>query len=121
MDYGKWLAIGFALITIAMQVGSQLLLRSQTLELGSLPVHEVLLRALVNPLVWLAVGALVIGMIFWIFTISRLELNQAYPLVALTIPLTAILATWLFGEPLSVLRGSGIGIIVVGVLVVASS
>lgn len=121
MDQEKWLAMGVALITIAMQVGSQLLLRSQTLELGALPAHQILLRALLNPIVWIAIGALVLGMIAWIFTISKLELNQAYPLVALTIPLTAVLATWLFGEPLPWLRGAGISLIVVGVLVVASS
>lgn len=121
MDYGKWLAIWVALITIAMQVASQLLLRSQTLELGGLPAQQVLLRAMLNPVVWTAIGALMIGMVAWIFTLSRLDLNQAYPMVALTIPLTAILATWLFGEPMPLLRGVGIGMIVGGVLVVSSS
>ena len=121
MDHGKWLALGVALITIVMQVCSQLLLRSQTMELGALPAQQVLLRALLNPVVWAAISVLVVGMVAWIFTISRLDLNQAYPLVALTIPLTVILATWLFGEPLPLMRGAGIGLIVAGVLVVATS
>ena len=121
MDLDKAAAIGVALVTIAMQVVSQLLLRSQTLELASASGFQVITRALLNPLVWVAIGALVVGMVAWIFTLSRLELNQAYPMVALTIPLTAALATWLFGEPLPLLRGVGIGLIVCGVLFVAWS
>ncbi len=111
----------FALVTIVMQVASQLLLRSQVVGMQNLPFSEVVMKSLVNPMVWLALSTLVVGVAAWLFTLSRLDLNQAYPLVALTIPLTAVLSTWIFSEPLPLVRSLGIGLIIVGVLIVGRS
>ena len=121
MQTGNQLAFLFALVTIGMQVASQLLLRSQMAGMQNLSVSEVLMKSVVNPVVWLALATLVVGTAAWLFTLSRLELNQVYPLVALTIPLTAALSTWLFSEPLPLMRSVGIGLIIVGVLVVGRS
>ena len=57
----------------------------------------------------------------WILGLSRVDVSVAYPMLSLGYVLNAFGAWWLFGEALSAQRLIGIGIIIVGVYVLARS
>jgi multidrug transporter EmrE-like cation transporter len=57
----------------------------------------------------------------WIIGLSRVEVSIAYPMLSLGYVVNAFAAWYLFGEVLSVQRLAGIGIILIGVFVLARS
>ncbi len=63
----------------------------------------------------------VISVVVWILGLSRVDVSIAYPMLSLGYVLNALGAWWLFGEALSPQRLLGIGIIIVGVYVLARS
>ena len=62
-----------------------------------------------------------ISLIVWIMGLSRVEVSVAYPLLSLGYVINAAAAWYLFGESLTFTRIAGIGLIVVGVALVARS
>ncbi len=57
----------------------------------------------------------------WVFALSRLELNRAFPLLSLNFALVPLAARLFFGEPISRRRAAAIGCIAVGVCVAAAA
>ena len=123
----KYFAFSLALVTVLLQVFSQLTLKQRVVSLAPaddqtrLGIANSLYLFLTDPWIILAVSAAFLGMLTWMFALTKLPLNQAYPFTALVIPLTAILATWIYAEPMPTVRGIGVGMIMLGVFVVASS
>ena len=74
-----------------------------------------------SPLVML--GLLCFGMsaAAWLLVLSKVDVSQAYPCVALGIVITAVGGNVLLGEPLELMRMVGIGATVIGVMIVALS
>ncbi len=73
---------------------------------------------------WPIIGGLacyVLSVVVWILGLSRVDVSVAYPMLSLGYVLNAIGAWWLFGEALTPQRLAGIGIIIVGVYVLARS
>ena len=63
----------------------------------------------------------VVSVVVWILALSRVEVSIAYPMLSVGYIVNAIAAWYLFGEAVTPMRMAGIGIIVVGVYVVARS
>jgi drug/metabolite transporter (DMT)-like permease len=105
---------------------AQLGLKAATRVTGPLLVTDsgVLRRGLellsVPPL-WYALFAYGLSVIVWLVGLSRVPVSQAYPLLSLGYVINIGLAWWLLGEVPNVQRVAGIGIIVLGVVVVARS
>jgi multidrug transporter EmrE-like cation transporter len=62
-----------------------------------------------------------ISVIVWILALSRVDVSIAYPMLSIGYVVNALAAAWLFGEPLGALRVAGIGVIILGVWMVARS
>jgi multidrug transporter EmrE-like cation transporter len=60
-----------------------------------------------------------LSVVVWILALSRVEVSVAYPMLSIGYVVNALAAWWLFGENLSGARLAGIGIILVGVWLVA--
>jgi len=73
------------------------------------------------PALWYALFAYGLSVIVWLVGLSRVPVSQAYPLLSLGYVINIGLAWWLLGEVPTVQRVAGIGIIVLGVVVVARS
>jgi multidrug transporter EmrE-like cation transporter len=121
-------SLNFSLILLGvlLNAGAQLLLKAGTNSVG----HFAFNRDNIIPVGWqLAtephiVGGLtcyVISVVVWIMALSRVEVSIAYPMLSIGYVVNAIAAWYLFGEALSVTRLVGIGIIIVGVYIVARS
>ena len=61
----------------------------------------------------------VLSVVVWILALSRVEVSVAYPMLSIGYVVNALAAWWLFGENLSGARLAGIGIILLGVWLVA--
>jgi drug/metabolite transporter (DMT)-like permease len=79
------------------------------------------LELLSVPPLWYALFAYGLSVIVWLVGLSRVPVSQAYPLLSLGYVINLGLAWWLLGEVPNAQRVAGIGIIVLGVVVVARS
>jgi multidrug transporter EmrE-like cation transporter len=117
----------FCILTgVALNAGAQLLLKAGVNAVG----HFEFTRANIVPIGWkLAtqlpiVGGLacyVISVGVWVVGLSRVDVSIAYPMLSLGYVVNAFAAWYLFGEVLTVQRLIGIGIILIGVFVLARS
>lgn len=79
------------------------------------------LQLLSVPPLWYALFAYGLSVIVWLVGLSRVPVSQAYPLLSLGYVLNIGLAWWLLGEVPNAQRVAGIGVIVIGVILVARS
>ena len=63
----------------------------------------------------------VVSVVVWIVALSRVDVSIAYPMLSVGYVVNALLAMWLFGEAVSAQRWLGIGVILVGVTLIARS
>lgn len=123
----KHMAFILAFVTVLLQVFSQLMIKKRVVFLAptdnqtQLSVPNSIYLFLTDPLIIIAVSAAFLGALTWMLALTRLPLNQAYPFTALAIPLTVILATWIYAEPMSATRLIGVAMIMLGVIVVGWS
>jgi drug/metabolite transporter (DMT)-like permease len=79
------------------------------------------LELLTVPSLWFALSAYGLSVVVWLVGLSRVPVSQAYPMLSMGYVLNIGLAWWLLGELPNAQRVVGIGIIVIGVVVVARS
>ena len=119
-------AFAFLLAGVLLNAAAQLLLKAGTNRLGVVTLAP---DTFATTLTRIAaeghvVGGLVlygISVIVWIAGLSRVPVSVAYPMLSLGYVVNAVAAWYLFGEALSLQRLIGIGIILIGVLVLARS
>jgi multidrug transporter EmrE-like cation transporter len=78
-------------------------------------------RLVLNPPIIAGLFCYAISVVVWILALARVEVSVAYPMLSIGYVLNAVAAWWLFGESLSGARIAGIGVIIVGVWLVARS
>jgi multidrug transporter EmrE-like cation transporter len=61
----------------------------------------------------------VLSVVVWILALARVEVSVAYPMLSIGYVINALAAWWLFGENLTGARLAGIGVILLGVWLVA--
>ncbi len=115
-----------ALLAILLSTAGQLLLKAGTNAVGAFAfsldnVLPVGLRIALEPRIVGGIGCYVISLVLWIMALSRSDVSVVYPLVSIGFVLNAVFAWWLLGESLSAMRVLGIGVIILGVVLVARS
>jgi multidrug transporter EmrE-like cation transporter len=111
---------------ILLNACAQLLLKAGTLRLGEVSLAP---STLITTLGHLATNLPIIAglclyglsVITWIAGLSRVDVSVAYPLLSLGYVVNAIAAYFLFGEALTPQRLIAIGIILLGVYILARS
>ena len=78
-------------------------------------------RVAINPPIMGGLVCYAISVVVWILALSRVDVSVAYPMLSVGYVVNAIAAWLLFGEDLSAARVAGIGVIIVGVWLVARS
>jgi multidrug transporter EmrE-like cation transporter len=119
-------ALGLLLAAIALGTCGQLLLKAGTNTVGAfaftldnaLPVG---MKLAFEPRILGGAGCYAVSLVVWIMALSRVEVSVAYPMLSIGFALNALLAWWLLGESVSPARMLGIGVIIVGVWLVARS
>ena len=121
-------ALSFALILagVLLNAAAQLLLKAGTNTVGqfeftaanALPVG---VRLALEPHILGGLACYVVSVFVWVLALSRVEVSVAYPMLSIGYVVNAVAAYYLFGEAVTATRLVGIGIIILGVFIVARS
>jgi multidrug transporter EmrE-like cation transporter len=121
-------ALSFALVLcgVLLNAAAQLLLKAGTnavghFEFSSANILPIGWKIATQPGIIAGLGCYVVSVVVWILALSRVEVSIAYPMLSIGYVVNAAAAYLLFGEAVGVQRLVGIGIIVLGVYVVARS
>lgn len=121
-------AISFSLLMtgVLLNAGAQLLLKAGTNSVGVFEfsrdnIVPVGWRLATEPHIVGGLACYVISVVVWVMALSRVEVSVAYPLLSIGYVVNAIAAWYLFGEAVTPMRLAGIGVIIVGVCLVARS
>jgi drug/metabolite transporter (DMT)-like permease len=119
---------GWVFCGVLLNAGAQLLLKAGASSVPPLGVGQSLSSATraaavlaVHPAIWAGVAAYIVSVIVWIVALSRVQVSVAYPMLSIGYVVNALLAWWLFDEAVSAQRWLGIGVILIGVALVARS
>jgi multidrug transporter EmrE-like cation transporter len=121
-------ALSFALILVGvlLNAAAQLLLKAGTnavgkFEFAAANAVPMGLKLAVEPHILGGIACYVISVVVWILALSRVEVSIAYPMLSIGYVVNAVAAYYLFGEAVTATRLVGIGIIILGVFIVARS
>jgi drug/metabolite transporter (DMT)-like permease len=120
---GMQTAILYILISVFFSTVGQLLLKSGMNRLGSVTLSlnqlfSILWRMATNPGVFFGLTLYLVGTIFWLAALSRVDLSYAYPFASLSYVIM-LLASWMmFDEKITLARIMGTIVICIGVLLI---
>lgn len=118
-------AIPAALLSVVCSVVAQLLVKKGIDALGNVDFTIGMFRAytriFTSPFVLAGTGVYVGAILLWLYSLSKLNLSVAYPLVSVSYVL-AVLGAWIFlGEQVPPMRWIGVGVVCVGVSLIGVS
>ncbi len=114
------------LLGVLLNAAAQLLLKAGMNQIG----HFEFSMANIIPIGFRVAGnlpivsglfAYVVSVVVWLMVLSRVQVSFAYPMLSIGYVVNAIAAYYLFGESLSVMRVTGIFIIIAGVYLIAQN
>ena len=121
-------AISFTLLLagVLLNAAAQLLLKAGTnavgpFEFSTVNAVPVGMKLALEPHILGGIACYVVSVVVWIMALSRVEVSIAYPMLSIGYVVNAVAAWYLFGEAVTPMRLLGIGIIVLGVFIVARS
>jgi multidrug transporter EmrE-like cation transporter len=108
-------SFAFILTGVLLNAGAQLLLKAGT---NAEPLG---LRLAIEPHILAGLACYVVSVVVWVVALSKVPVSMAYPMLSIGYVVNAIAAYYLLGETVSPMRLAGIGVIIVGVFIVARS
>jgi multidrug transporter EmrE-like cation transporter len=119
-------AFGYLFTGVMLNAVAQLALKAATNRLGtvSLVLDTLLptaLRVASQPFIWLGLGCYAVSVAVWIAALSRVPVSLAYPFLSLGYVVNAFAAWYLFGESLNAQKLVAVGVIILGVWLLARS
>lgn len=119
----NFLNFGLILIGVLINAGAQLLIKAGTTALGTLvspsgPFATVF-RIVFQPYIFAGLVSYVVSVAIWIVVLSKVPVSVAYPMLSIGYVVNAIAGYYLFGESLNWSKLIGIGIIIIGVYMIA--
>ncbi|MCL1888918.1 MAG: EamA family transporter [Desulfovibrionaceae bacterium] len=77
-------------------------------------------KAVVSPPIIMGMGAYAASIVIWMVVLSRVNVSLAYPFLSIGYIVTAVLAYFLFNEPLGAQKIVGILVICTGIVILSS-
>jgi len=108
-------SFAFILTGVLLNAGAQLLLKAGT---NAEPLG---LRLAIEPHILAGLACYVVSVVVWVVALSKVPVSMAYPMLSIGYVVNAIAAYYWLGEAVTPMRLAGIGVIIVGVFVVARS
>jgi drug/metabolite transporter (DMT)-like permease len=119
------LAIICIFISIIMGAAGQLFIKQGLNNLGGLDFSTGLVSAymkiFLSPLIFLGILIYFLGVFFWLYGLSKVDLSFAFPFVSLSYVFVFLFSWWFLGENIPLLRWIGVLTICLGVFLVAKS
>lgn len=118
--------IAFALILtgVLLNASAQLLLKAGTNAVGHFEFHldniiPIGMKIAFQPYILSGMVCYAISLVVWIMALSRAPVSVAYPMLSIGYVINAVIAYYWLGEPLAIQKMLGIGVIIIGVVLVA--
>jgi multidrug transporter EmrE-like cation transporter len=108
-------SFAFILTGVLLNAGAQLLLKAGT---NAEPLG---LRLAIEPHILAGLACYVVSVVVWVVALSKVPVSMAYPMLSIGYVVNAIAAYYWLGEAVTPMRLAGIGVIIVGVFIVARS
>jgi drug/metabolite transporter (DMT)-like permease len=116
---GQWVLI---LIGVASSAVGGILLKVGAMELPAGATSlQLLLAAALNWKLALAIVLYLVPLVLWMHLLRVLDISLLQPMLALVYVVTPLLAWAVLGERVSSLRMAGIGVVILGVVIIARS
>ena len=120
------IAVIYILISVLGGALGQILLKKGMSSMGPLTLSfdhivPILWKMATNPYVVVGLGIYVMGTVFWLTALSRVDLSYAYPFASLSYVIMLFASWWLFDENISPLRIIGSVVIIIGVILISRS
>ncbi|MGZ4980254.1 MAG: SMR family transporter [Methylobacter sp.] len=120
--------VSFCIILTGVMLNAvaQLALKASVKEMGAIGLNlsssvTAFLRLAGEPFLWAGLFCYGISVIVWILALSRVDVSIAYPMLSMGYVVNALFAWQLFGESMNPARIIGMGIVLLGVYVLARS
>ena len=111
----RWTVLGGVLLSVVLNAAGQLLFKAARVAQPDASVPHLFL----HPQTWYGLFIYALSAICWLWVLARAQLSLAFPILALTFPIVLSLSALLFAEVISPMRWAGVGIIVIGVSLLA--
>lgn len=109
-------AIPLIVIGVLLNAGAQILLKKGLQAAGGLDLHLAgLFKVLLQPWVLGGLAFYAVSVVVWLGALSLVDVNYAYPFLALGFLANAILARMFLAETIPPLRWAALAVIVIGV------
>lgn len=119
-------AVSLSLILsgVLLNAVAQLALKASVKDMGALSLSlngavPLAVRLMGEPWLWVGLICYAVSVVIWILALSRVDVSIAYPMLSIGYIVNAIVAWLWLGEALGPGRLLGIGIIIVGVFILA--
>jgi len=121
-----WAAFGLVMTGVLLNAIAQLALKASVSDTGiiNLDMQSLFSSAgtlATNLWLWLGLICYAISVVVWILALSRVDVSIAYPMLSIGYIVNAIAASQLFNEPMGLGKVIGIGVIMLGVYILARS
>ena len=109
-------AIPLIVIGVLLNAGAQILLKKGLQAAGGLDLHLAgLFKVLFQPWVLGGLAFYAVSVVVWLGALSMVDVNYAYPFLALGFLANALMARLFLGETIPPLRWAALAVIVIGV------
>jgi drug/metabolite transporter (DMT)-like permease len=118
------ISFGLIFTGVMLNAAAQILMKAGTNAIG----HFAFSWENVLPIGWklatewhivTALFCYALSVVVWILALSRVPVSIAFPLLSMAYIVTAVAAWYLLGEPLSMTKLVGIGVIILGVIIIS--
>ena len=115
------------LSAVVINTIAQLCLKAGMVKVGEInmvawkEVPGLLWRVFTNPFIELGVLCYGVSLLLWLWTLSKVSVSVAYPMLSIGYMLSVFAGYLWFGEPLSFMKLAGVVVIMGGVYLVAAS
>ena len=121
-----WAAFALVMTGVLLNAVAQLALKASVSDTGiiNLDMQSLLTSAgslATNLWLWLGLICYAISVVVWILALSRVDVSIAYPMLSIGYIVNAVAASHLFNEPMGLGKVIGIGVIMLGVYILARS
>ncbi|ALX50280.1 EamA family transporter [Lentibacillus amyloliquefaciens] len=112
--------------TVIFTVYGQLVLKWQMDQVGALPAglwdkFLFLFQLLLNPWILSGFASAFLAALSWMAAMTKFNISYAYPFMSLSFLLVFVLSIFLFGDPVTMQKVLGLGLIIAGIVVTSQS
>ena len=112
--------------SVTLNAFAQLFIRQGMLKLGKISMNlmdlwHMIVDAIGNIYIWAGMFSYAVSILLWMVVLSKVNVSLAYPFLSIGYIVTAVIAYFVFGEPLTFQKLLGIATICLGVVILTYS